>query len=118
MVCLVAPLVVDLTTLFSLPGSPRSSPNVPPSQGSPPHPSWGAHGILAVRGTGCPCMEADGPAGFAHPIQCRRSSASRCVAEAVRLRVQSLDVRFAADNLRLETAGGLQVWGLRVWVWG
>ena len=31
----------------------------------------------------------------------RQSAASRCVAEAVRLRVQGIDVRFAADSLEL-----------------
>ena len=38
----------------------------------------------------------------------RRSAISRCVAEAVRLRVQSIDVRFAASDLQLPSSGGDQ----------
>ena len=41
----------------------------------------------------------------------RRSAISRCCAEAVRLRVQSIDVRIAAADLELTTSKGDKVCG-------
>lgn len=47
----------------------------------------------------------------------RKSAASRCVAEALRLRVQSIDVRFAAADLTLPTSTGGTVGAARFGLW-
>lgn len=94
---------------------PPPPPVLPPTSATPaslglssPHPRPSPSPFSLPASAPAPDTPSAAVAAATRLAASRRSAASRCVAEALRLRVQSIDVRFAADRLDLASSAAPQ----------